>query len=64
MKVDISYVSTKHYDMSNISQWMWMFKRYVHVRGFIVRIFGIHINVVEKNASKKLIAKAHKQMNA
>lgn len=60
MKIDISYISTKHYDRTNIIQWMWMFKRYKHVKGFIMRVFGICINVRENNATEKLIAKARK----
>jgi len=58
MKININYCSTKHYDKTNITQWMWMFKRYKNVKGFICRIFGIYINVRENNATDKLIAKS------
>jgi hypothetical protein len=34
-----------------------MFKRYKYVKGFIMRIFGVYINVRESNATDKLIAK-------
>jgi len=55
MKINVSYTSTKWYDRTNITQWMWMFKRYTHVRGFILRVFGVYINVRENNATEKLI---------
>ncbi len=57
MKINVKYISTKHYDRTNISQWMWMFKKYTGVRGFIIRIFGVYINCRENNATEKLIAK-------
>jgi CRISPR/Cas system-associated protein endoribonuclease Cas2 len=57
MKINVSYTSWKHYDRSSISQWMWMFKRYTLVRGFIMRVFGIYINVRESNAAEKMIRK-------
>lgn len=60
MKINVNYISTSHYNRTNIGQWMWMFKRYAFARGFIVRIFGIYINVRENNATEKLIAKAQK----
>ena len=57
MKVNISYISIKHYDTSNIMKWIWMFKPYKHVKGVIIRIFGIYINIRENNATQKLINK-------
>lgn len=32
-----------------------MFKKYNYVKGFIIRIFGVYINVRERNATEKLI---------
>jgi hypothetical protein len=58
MKININYCSTKFYDKTNIAQWMWMFKKYKNVKGFIMRIFGIYFNVRENNATEKLIEKA------
>lgn len=55
MKINIYYISTKHYDRTNIAQWMWMFERYTHVKGLKMRILGIYINVRENNATYKLI---------
>jgi hypothetical protein len=55
MKINVNYISIKHYDRTNITQWMWMFKRYTYVKGFTMRIFGIYINVRESNATEKLI---------
>lgn len=60
MKINIGHISTKHYDRTTILQWVWIFKRYKYVKGFIMRIFGIYINVCENNAFEKLIAKARK----
>jgi hypothetical protein len=59
MKININYCSAKHYDETNIMQWMWMFKRYKYVKGFIMRIFGVYINVRESNATEKLIKISH-----
>ena len=61
MKINISYISTKHYDRTNIIQWVWMFKRYTYVKGFIMRIFGIYINVRENNATEKMIEQFKKK---
>ncbi len=55
MKVNISYCSTKYYDRTNITQWMWMFKRHKYIKGFIMRIFGVYFNVRENNAFEKLL---------
>lgn len=55
MKIDVSYISTKYYDRKNIMQWVFMFKRYTAVKGFIMRIFGVYVNVRENNATEKLI---------
>ena len=57
MKININYCSIKNYNKTNITQWVWMFKRYKYVKGFIMRIFGVYINVRESNATDKLIAK-------
>lgn len=35
--------------------YFFMFKKYKHVKGFIVRIFGIYVNVREDMALQKLI---------
>ena len=34
---------------------MWYFRTYKFVRGFMLRIFGVHINIRERNATEKLI---------
>ncbi len=57
MKIDITYISTRHYDRTNIHAWFFGFKRYKFVRGFIIRFCGIYINVREQNATQKLIQK-------
>lgn len=60
MKLNIKYISTKHYDRKNIIQWVWMFKKYSYIKGFILRIFGIYINVRESNAYEKIISNLKK----
>ena len=55
MKINISYCSLRYYNKTNIIQWVWMFKRYKYVKGFIIRIFGIYLNVRENNSLQKLI---------
>lgn len=62
MKVNISYCSTKFYGKTNITQWMWYFKKYKNVRGFILRVFGVYINIRENNSTEKLIKIAHKNL--
>lgn len=37
--------------------WFFYFKRYISVKGFIIRIFGVYVNVREKNTSAILIKK-------
>ncbi len=55
MNINITFVRTTHYDIKNIKYWFWYFKKYANVRGFIIRIFGIHFNIKEKNGTQKLI---------
>lgn len=55
MEYYITFTSIKYYDWTNVRQWIWMFKIKKHVRGFMCRIFGIYINVQEKQATCKLI---------
>lgn len=48
----ISYTSIKHYDITNIRWWIFAFRKYGHVKGFIMRVFGIYINFREKTQLK------------
>jgi len=41
------------------SSWFYMFKKYSYIKGFIIRICGVYINVREDNATEKLIAIAN-----
>lgn len=56
MKINIDYISTKHYNWSNIGWWVWYYKPYTYVKGFNIRLFGLHLNIREKNTSEKLLA--------
>jgi hypothetical protein len=59
MKINVSFISIKHYSKKNIGQWFWMFRRYTLIKGFIVRICGVYINVRERKAFEKLIGIAN-----
>ena len=61
MNINTSYISTKNYDRTNIIHWVWMFRRYTYVKGFVMRIFGIYINVRENNAREKMIEQFKKK---
>jgi hypothetical protein len=61
MRINFNYTSIKHYDRTNIMQWVWMFKKYTFFRGFIMRIFGVYINVRGENM-KKLIKEAVREV--
>ena len=58
MKVNVSFMSYGRYKKlcdGIYPEWFWMFRRYTYVRGFILRICGVYINVRERNATEKLI---------
>ena len=57
MNVDFDYISTKHYNRTNIRYWLFYFYRFTGIKGFILRIFGFDIKVTEKDATEKLIKK-------
>jgi hypothetical protein len=62
MKINISFQKPFGTRYNDISQWIWMSKRYTACFGFIVRFFGIYINIRENNATDKII-KAIKTYN-
>lgn len=55
MKVDINYISTKHFPINKLGWWTFYFKRYTYIGGFNLRIFGIHFNIREAHATEKLL---------
>jgi len=55
MKVDINYISTKHFEIDKLGWWAFYFKRYTYIRGFNLRVFGVHFNIRETNATEKLL---------
>lgn len=57
MKININYISTNHYDWSNIGWWFWYYKPYTIIKGFNLRICGIHFNIRENNGTQKIIDK-------
>lgn len=60
MKISITYMSYKKYGKDCGPGWFYYFKKYKNIKGFILRIFGIYINIRERDALKKLTALAHK----
>ena len=60
MKTDVSYTKRVYYKdaQDGLKQWIFYFRKYESIRGFIMRIFGVYFNVREKNARQKLIVKA------
>ena len=61
MKININYTALSHYNKNNYSYWLWYFKKYTNIKGFIFRICGVYINCRENNATAKLIALANKK---
>lgn len=55
MKIDVSYHKLANYPKGFRNQWIWTYKPYTYVKGFIIRICGIYFNVTEENATEKLI---------
>ena len=55
MEIDISFTSLKWYNLSNLKFWVWYYKPYTNIKGFIFRIFGVYLNVKEDNSLNKLI---------
>ena len=55
MKINVNYVSRKWYDKSTIKSWFWYFRSYSYIKGFNMRICGVHFNIRENNGTQKLI---------
>ena len=55
MKINIKFISPKYFDKKSIAQWAWKYTKYKYIKGGIIRIFGIGVNVRENNAIDKLI---------
>jgi len=58
MKINVNYISRKWYDKATIKSWFWYFRAYNYIRGFNMRICGVHFNIRENNATQKLINKS------
>lgn len=54
MKISINYCSIMHYNKSTIIQWVYYFKKYTYIKGFIIRIFGLYINISLKKVGEKV----------
>lgn len=61
MKIDVGYISTKWYDRKTIGWWIFYFKPYKLIKGFNLRICGIHLNIRESNGTAKMIANSMKK---
>ena len=54
MRLNIKYISRKFFGKERIKDWIFSFRKYKHFRGFNLRLFGVHINVTEKDGLKNL----------
>ena len=57
MKVNIDYISTKHFPISKLGWWLFYFNKYTFIKGFNLRILGFHFNIRENNGTEKMINK-------
>jgi hypothetical protein len=55
MSVSVTYVKKKLYEGQSLKYWRWYFKKFTFIRGFQIRLFGVHVKVTESNATNKLI---------
>jgi hypothetical protein len=55
MKVDINYISTKHFPIDKLGWWAFYFNQYTYIKGFNLRILGVHFNIRENNGTEKMI---------
>lgn len=60
MKININYISRKLYNNTNIGWWFWYFKTYTYIKGFNLRICGLHFNIRENNGTAKMLASMKK----
>ncbi len=44
-------------------EWFFYYKRFTYCKGIHIRLFGMHIKIMEKDATKKLIELANKMRN-
>jgi len=61
MKIDISFQNPSWFGFKYITQWVYMYKRYTVCYGFILRIFGIYINVRENDSTHKIMEKVKEE---
>jgi len=52
-----SYIDIRNYNLSNIRFWLFRFYSFQHCKGVSVRLFGIELKIIERNATEKLINK-------
>lgn len=53
MKITIKYIAREFFDNGKIRDWFFKFKRYKYLKGFYLRFFGVHLNVVERDSLKR-----------
>lgn len=53
MKINVKYISRDFFD-KRLRNWIFSFKRYKYMKGFSIRMFGLHLNVREKGGIEKL----------
>jgi hypothetical protein len=56
MNIDIKYIEREYFsDSGKIWKWVFYFKKYNHIKGFNLRLFGVHFNIRERRGTEKLI---------
>jgi len=62
-KHDAKMDESKHKwsDWSCFKAWVYTFRKYTFVKGIIIRVFGVYVNIREKNATEKIIRIAHER---
>lgn len=56
MKTNISYIGINHFPFNKILWWIFYFKKYKFIKGFNLRMFGLHFNIREDKALEKLLS--------
>lgn len=59
MKRDVQYCPLNLF--CSISDWMFYFRRYKNVKGYVLRLFGFQFNVRERDTLNKLLNKAKEE---
>lgn len=57
MKINVKYIGISGFPLDKILWWIFYFKKYKFIKGFNIRLFGVHFNIREDKALEKLLSK-------